>query len=276
MHTPKHQAPHEILAAFFKRKQSKNQAYSVRALARDLKKSPSFVSQILNGKSKPSPAVLEELSKILDLDSIAKKQLGLAMILGSDLPKELKESYKNTRNDSEEEYTSYQEANFVEFDCLKHWYYIAILDLCSLINFKPEIPVIARTLGISKTQTEIAVKELFAKGLLQETAKGWKKTTFKLRFSTNASRDVVRSYHRQMIEKSLVELKDKTDPESFKNRLITGLCIAANPKNIERAKLRLEEALFEASQILSEGDCTQLYHINLQLFGIANPEGNKE
>jgi len=267
--------PHRILTAYFKRKQSKNKAYSLRALARDLGKSPSFVSQILNGKRKASPELLTSLADLLDLDPMAKQQLGLALVLHSALPEEIKETYKNSQTEGREEYAAYQESSFVDFDVLQHWYYVAILDLCSLVGFQPEARWIGKTLGISEDQAEAAIADLFAKGLLQKNPEGWKKAAFKLRFSTTASRHLVRSYHRQMIEKSLVELNEKTDADSFKNRLITGLCLAVNPHNLERAKVRLEEALFEVSKILTEGECTQLYHVNLQLFPLTKPELKK-
>jgi hypothetical protein len=56
--------------------------------------------------------------------------------------------------------------------------------------------------------------------------------------------------------------------ESFERRLITGISIAANPENLDRARDILLAALHEVASVLSEGECTELYHLNAQLFSV--------
>jgi uncharacterized protein (TIGR02147 family) len=260
--------PEEILALYFERKKSKVGGYSLRALARDIQKSPAYVSQVLAGKRRLSPDLYGKISEVLELDVMARKQLSLSVVLCSSLPEEVKADLESSleENSGQDAYGKYEESHLPEFDILRNWYFVSILDLVTLSNFKPDISWIAKKLKISHYQADMAVKALFAAKLLTEENGLWKKTKFKMVFSTKSSKETVRVFHKQMIEKAVVELTTKTHAEAFQKRLITGLSTATNPQNIERAKHRLNEMIFELSEILAEGECTELYQLNIQLF----------
>ena len=68
-----------ILKLYFDRKRVSTPAYSLRALARDLKVSPAYVSQVFNGKKPLPESRLAEIIRILDLDDIAVLQLKEAL-----------------------------------------------------------------------------------------------------------------------------------------------------------------------------------------------------
>jgi uncharacterized protein (TIGR02147 family) len=266
--------PEEILNLYLERKKSRSLGYSMRALARDLGRSPAFISQVFSGKRRLSSELFAQLADILEIDSLARRQLSIALTMTSDLPAEVKADLQASLESGagSEEYARYEESNLKDFDLLRSWYSVAILDLVSLKNFKPDLNWIAEKIGISVYQASTAVADLFKAGLLREEKGQWFKTKFKLRFSTKASKEAVRSFHRQMMEKALKELTTKTDAESFSKRLIAGHCVATNPRNLAKAKDRLAEMLFELAEILSEGDCTELYQINAQLFSLSESE----
>ena len=89
-----------------------------------------------------------------------------------------------------------------------------------------------------------------------------------MRFPTVKSLPKIRAYHKKMIQKAVHELDKKIDEKSFQKRLISGMCIAANPEKITQAKQILQAALHEVASVLSEGNCTELYHLNAQLFSL--------
>ena len=269
--------PEEILTIYFDRKRSKNPSYSLRALARDLGKSAPFVSQLFRGKRRVPFDLISSLAEVLEMDEMARRELSFSSVFHSALPESIKNDLGETfKVQSTGEFRSYEESLLTEFDLLRNWYYVAILDLVSLKQFQPNPAWIAKKLKISLYQVETALKALFAAGLLIEKDGRWVKSKHKLRFSTKASKESVRLFHRQMIEKSLSELTTKTDEISFQKRLISGMSIATNPKNLERAKNRLNEMIFELSEILSEGECTELYQFNLQLFALTNNDEGAE
>lgn len=47
---------------------------------------------------------------------------------------------------------------------------------------------------------------------------------------------------------------------------ITAISFVANPEHLAKAKQRLTEALHEIAEILTEGNCTEVYGLNAQLF----------
>lgn len=209
---------------------------------------------------------------------MARRQLGLPLILNSNLPAEVKSDLQMTmcQTSASDEHARYEESHLPEFDLLRNWYYIAVLDLVTLSNFQNNPEWISKKLKISVYQAQTAVQILFKSGLLVEDCGSWKKSKHKLRFSTKNSKESVRLFHKQLMEKAITELTTKTDEAAFKKRLITGLSIATNPDNLERAKVRLNEMMFELSQILSEGECTELYHIGAQLFSLTENLDAKE
>ena len=81
-----------------------------------------------------------------------------------------------------------------------------------------------------------------------------------------SSSSELRNFHEQMIQRSLRHLKLKTNEQHVNQRLISGITLAGNPKNLARAIAHLEKALHETAEILNEGDCTEVYQLNNQLF----------
>lgn len=268
------------MSLYFDRKKSKNAAYSLRALARDIGRSPAYVSQIFSGKRRLTPDLFEKLTNALEMDELARREFSLSLVFDSELAPEMKSDLRSSIESKDhlgqEEYGRYQESDLSDFDILTNWYSIAILDLVSLKNFRPQTPWIAKRLKLSVPQVEYAVQNLFAKGFLVEEDGAWRKSKYKLRFSTKTSKESVRNYHRQMIEKSLQELLLKTAKEDFEKRLITGITIASNPRSLEKAKMRLNEMLFEIAAIFSEGPCTELYQLNAQLFSLTTTANDDE
>lgn len=254
----------KLLRDFFARKKASQSSFSLRSFAKTMKVSPSFLSAILQGK-KPIPlARIEQIAKILDLDLLAL----------SEFKRTLAQQVLNEHNISVDVHgptvhsasKKYRPAPKIQFSILANWYHVAILDLCTCSHFQKDNDWIAKQLGITNYQVEFALKRLLALGVLAETKHGYKKVTAKIRLAYHESHPDIRKFHAQMIEKAQDELKHKTSPEDFKKREITSITIATNPKNVQRARLKLTETLHEIAEILSEGETTELYQINAQLF----------
>ena len=73
-----------------------------------------------------------------------------------------------------------------------------------------------------------------------------------------------------MIEKAKIELETKTFDSDFQKRLINGFTLAFNPANTEKVKAKLQELMSEISIAGSEGECTEVYQLNLQFFPLSD------
>lgn len=162
-----------------------------------------------------------------------------------------------------------------DFSLNDEWYYIAILDLTTCSNFDPDHGWIAKRLGLSRTQVTDAIARLEKAGLLKFENGTFKKVEDHLVIPTVVSRQKVRRYHKTMLLKAIDVMETQTTVDEFQKRLIKGSTIAVNPKNIGPAKYILERALEDAILVLSEGNCTELYHCNVQLFPLSKPERKK-
>lgn len=257
-------ASHELLAKAHLRQKKNNQSYSLRSLARQLNFSPSFLSDIFKGKKPLPPRHLSRIAKFLNLDEIALEKLKGAM-LREKMPVELKSKLRRQKNVIAK--IPHEEMANPQFNLLSHWYLLPLLDLTTCEDFSSSPAWIAGRLGISEIQARQAWDLLRSTGCVKKENGRWLKWSEHIRFPTRRSDPAVRNYHGQTLALARAEL-NKTSEEDFAKRLISGLSVAVNPAKVAEAKLRLQEALLEVSKVLSEGKCSEVYQLQVQLFPV--------
>lgn len=257
--------PGAVLKMYFDRKRVAQPRYSLRALARDLKVSPAYLSQVFNDKKTVPASRLPEFIRLLDMDDIAVLQL------------------KDALNPTEKRGTKLAATDLAFFDrfkpldkekyaVLENWYLVAMLDLTTLEGFRSEAPWIAKKLRITLTEAELAIKTLKDLGLLVEVAGKLKKAELKLRFPTKNTQAVIRRYHKQLIKKAYEELDRRTRDEAFEERLMVGATFAINHAHLPLLKEMLQACLYEVSTLGAEGPCTDVYQLNLQFFPLTDSQ----
>jgi uncharacterized protein (TIGR02147 family) len=257
----------ELLKQYLNRKQEFNPAYSLRAFARDLKVSPSYVSLVLSGKKKLSAKTLERAIAVLDLDDNAAMNLKRMMAAESPEGKMLLEN--SLEQGSRSSVQGYRPLPKGKISLLHRWYYVAVLDLMTCSGFRSDIDWISKRLGITLDEVREAIFALERLKLIQVTDGSWKKASPKVRIPTTQSQSEVREFHRQMIEMSLHELLKKSDQIAFEKRLISGVTFAANPKKLKKAMQLLNESIHHVADDLMKGECTEVYQLNFQLFPLS-------
>lgn len=246
-------SPDKILRKFFLRKKKSQAGFSYRLLARELGVSSSYVSAVFSGKKKFSFERLDQLGRLLDMDQHALGDLkkfyfpvaALAMRLDSKI-------------------SSYAYVDKSGFKILRTWYHLAILDLTTCSNFRGSRQEISERLSLDPKTTSIAVNELLALGLLTEETGVLCKTQDHIRWASAIPNELIRSFHRQMLEKTNEELT-KSDTASFLQREISGMTLAVNPENIPLAKRLLSEKIHEVAELLGQGATSEVYHLGFQL-----------
>ncbi len=260
----------ELVKAFLERKIMAQSGYSLRALARDLKTSPSFVSEVLNKKKRFPGQWVKPLAKILELDEFALSDLRQAAILecleGTGLENDLFE-LKSFAQKSSVKASAYQPLDKKKVSILKKWYYVAVLDLLTCEGIDQDETFLAKKLNLGVAAIREAIEVLQAQKLIEQDSAGrFIKTSTKIRYPTAKTDSTIRDYHLQMLDKARFTLMNKTTDDDFQERLIFGATIAADPKNIAKVKQRLAKVLEEASADLSDGNPTDLMQLNIQLF----------
>ena len=262
--------PAELLRKAMARKQKTHPGYSLRALARDLGVSSSFVSAFFAGR-KPVPFDrVDEICRRLEMDNFGADNLKQAIALH-----QISESQREMLTGGQaRQWASqvYGQASKKDLDLRAKWYYIAILDLSSCSDFVSDVKWIARRLKIALGDASEGVEFLLRAGYLQEVDGRWQKKERHLRLPCPNSVKTVREFHKSYMLKAIQTMQEQTSPEEFARRLVTGVVIASNPENIAEAKRRLELALVEITQILVRGQCTEVYHLGVQLNPLTNSD----
>lgn len=264
--------PESLIKKFLIRKQEENSLYSLRAFARDLDCSPSFLSEVLNGKKKVPPAWIKQISTTLNLDDISIADLKTAILQshleGTGLEKLVDQNISRKVS----KVNMAKPLNKKNLSLLSKWYYVAILDFITLENGPHKTEDIARRLNLSSGAIKEAIAVLQNLELIKvDENQNLHKTDAHIRFPTSKTDATVRNFHIQMIEKAKFEVMNKTKDSDFSRRLVTCSTIAADPKHTEKIKEKIHVFLAEIAEEFSSGNAEELYQMNIQLFPLTGP-----
>ena len=99
------------------------------------------------------------------------------------------------------------------FAVISDWYHFAILELVNLKHFKPEAKWIAKVLGITPSEVNIAVERLVRLELLKTEKKRWCATSSgNSTIGTELTTIALRKVQKQFLEKALTAL-ESVEPE---------------------------------------------------------------
>jgi len=245
----------------------RNPSYSARALARDLRLSPPFFSQILSGRR-----VLAEDRAQTIADRMAwprwKKTVFVHLVrhrqaqepaLRENILSEVKAVLK--RRNARMARPKFDPVLLEEFSLVAGWQHSAIYQLIDLRSFQEDPDWIAAKLGISRLEAAESVNRLVRLKLLSRHKGKLEKARGNPRVAAAPSQ-AIRQFHRQHLDKAAAAL-DGQPPEL---RDFSGTTIAMDPKKLPRAKAMIRRFQAELMQFLETGEKTSVYHLAVQLY----------
>ncbi len=248
-------SPVSVLRRELERRSTRNPCYSLRAFARDVGLSHTYLSLVLHGKRQLSLNQGYRLAGLLNLTDLDTE----AFVLESKQALERRTKQMGVRK-----------AELLQndkFQYVSHWYHIAILDLTLVEGFQSNIEWIAEKLKITPSQAGRAVARLERLGLLKNENGQWKKSAEDLVVPGTESSRAIRRFHTQMIRRGL-SLLDNGGKEPLEKRDITGTTMAIDPTLLPEAKKRIQRFRRDLMRLLSTGERTSLYQLNVQLFSL--------
>lgn len=238
-----------------------NPKYSLRAFARTLRIEPSALSKILNGKRRITTVMFRQLSKRLALDPVLAEKLQPP----SQAPRSQAKAQAAPTGDFAPK--DYRQLSLDMFQIISDWYHYAILELTQLNGFKPEPRWVARKLGITVSEVNIAVERLERIGFLKITSEGkWidesgAVTTVGNEFTAIAFRKL----QRQILEKAI----DALEEIPMEERDQSSMTLVANSRLLPQAKERIKRFRRELTRFLkSEGPYDTVYHLGVSLYPV--------
>lgn len=253
---------HTVLKKYFNRKKKSTHGFSIRSLAAKLGVSPSFLSRIFSGdRTIPFPLLIK-LGHALEMEAETFNALKAAHSYAVGENHVPKRGTAKIKTQTE----LWEKSEDSNFEILRQWFYVAILDIVNLSNFDGTIGQIARRLGIAESTVEVATRELVSAGLLRLENDRLVKIQTHVRLASPKKLDLVRRFHSQMLAKAQDELKNATSEEAFQKRLITGITLSIPESKIPYAKSRLSEFLHELANELTQSPGEEVYQLAAQLF----------
>ncbi len=240
-----------------------NPAYSLRAMARQTKISPSMLSALLSGKKRISPDRAFEIAKTLKFDK-KKRDYFLALV-----QLERAKSIEQKAEILEKLHTliPQPQAAILDLDLFRsiaEWYHLAILELTNTKDFRLTAAAAASALGITKIEAEAAIERLQRLELLQLDPHGsFRKSVSLLVAHSSTPHGALRKYHEQMLEKAKASLHTQKPNEKF----VGSETFAFNEKDLEKASEIMEECFSRLVNLAgAQKDKKNVYHLGIQFF----------
>lgn len=250
----------EMLGDELESRNDSNEKYSLRKFAGDLGLSPSFLSMIMNRKRNLREKNAQEIIKHLTWNK-KKKDTFIKLVryeeTGSEsLKDELIEEEKFKANNLE-----YKELSQDIFCAISQWYHNGILALVALEGFQNDSRYIAKKLGITSMEAEIAVNRLLRLQLLENKDDTLIAVSYK-RTIANIPSQAVRKFHKQMLQKA----EKSIETQSMEERDLSGIMLVTDPKLLPEAKAKILDFRRSLGEFLANGENKSIYYFSTQLF----------
>lgn len=246
----------------YSRRIQTNPHYSLRAYARDLEVTASWLSEFMRGKKGISTSTAERISQSLNF-SATESRLFL-----------LSAQSHHSRSFKSRQEAQRELQNFIKSDSFKmlpkdfsltgSWYHQAILELTELQDFKHNEKDIADRLRLPLSITQRAVAQLKEAKLLEVINGKMRSCISETESTVDVSSIGIRKYHEQIINKSLSALHE----QSVQNREYTSVTFAFDASRIAEAKkaLRKFQKQFMNDFYSESKTKDSVYQLSFQLF----------
>jgi len=221
----------DILREVLKERQKINTSYSLRAFAKSLGLSNSQLSRILNEKQglsiKKAKCIAEKLGfnkhedqifclMVQSKDARSKKERDKAL-----------EKLQEINNKSLK--SSSKELPLEDYELLREWYNIAILELMDTEGFSSNPSWISKELGITSFLVKESIKKLLNLGVVENQSGQLKKTQRILKISQSIPSDLMKNYYDQLLSRA----KESIRLQSMEERHLSSVTISLDEDDIQ-------------------------------------------
>lgn len=256
-----------FLRASLSDRKNANSQYSLRAFAKSLGVSPSFLSNIIQGKRQLSPDIAHQIAKRMKYTAKEVEYLGVLaqseVAASDDLRDQLRQKLSELRR-----IHAPQIIDNEQFAMIKDWYHIPILEMTYLDDFEFTPKNIAQRLGIPVIQAEVAIDRLLRMDLLKKQPDGTLiKTDTHSVFRNSRRSEAFAFYHRQMIGLGMEAL----DTSTLDERVVMSQTFCIDETQLEEAKIMTREYIQKMAGLFEvAGKRQNTYQLNVQFFNLTN------
>lgn len=233
------------------RRIEKNPRYSLRAFALALGLHAPSLSHIIRGKRNPSPRQINRILKSLNLT---------------------KEEKNNILSLAERE-NKYSQVSMDQFALISEWHHWAILELMSVKNFQKNPVWIARSLGITTHEVEVALDRLKRLKMIQVEEDGrWTSPATTTLGSVDTS-----SAHRCYQKNALKQAIQSIDKDPAEIRSNTSLVFSIAMVDLPKIRQIIDEFEVKLAAIVESNPVRdEVYQLKVALFPLSRIESEQK
>jgi uncharacterized protein (TIGR02147 family) len=271
----------DFLNSHFKAKQKANPGYSIRAYARDLTLSPSFLSQVLSNQKQLSPAKAQAVSKRLHLNVDEQLYFVSKSIVSSSRSEKQKLDAQAVLRKIKIQRLAHS-LGTEEFKVMSDWYHLGIFQTLFLKDYAKycetdgEVAFLARFLKVPTANVKEALERLSQLKIIECGKKVHFPITDNLVVKNKIPSAAIRKFHRQMIEKSLVAMEAQPVTERFFNCTTLTLRQADLPDLMKEYETFYQSIVERFSKKASAKETADsVYALSSQLFRLSHGSDKK-
>jgi uncharacterized protein (TIGR02147 family) len=230
-------------------------------------KSNTHISMILDGRRNLTPDGLRKLAKGLKLTESEIQYLELLVDLNqAKSPARRDQAY--IRVIRHKRFLKVRKTAEDEYEFYAHWYRPILLEALGARSFGAKSPAeMAQLLGIEADEVKESLKSMVKLGFIEQTDKGYRRTTPIFQSASIAQSIHVRNLHREMIRKAL----NSVDSVPKDQRELNSLSISLTEKQFSDVKRKLFEFVQDMASLYGEeASPDHVYQLNLQFFPVVS------
>jgi len=215
----------------------------MRAFASSLQLPPGRLSEVFSGKRPITAKMAQKIAQNL--------------AASSDWHQAFSDSVRNSK-----QIKNYKLIDSDEFAIIADWYHFAILSLMETDDFSSKPQWIAKRLGISKVQVELAIDRLHRLQFIKRDDKGHLSLQLDQAATTSdIPSGALKASHKQTLEQAI----DSLETVNVLSRDITSMSMAIDPKRLPEAKKMIRDFRRKLAHFLEQGERTEVYNLNIQV-----------
>ena len=221
-----------FLAERFEAARRRNPRYSLRAFARQIKIDHATLSQVLRGRRPLTPKSIRRIGS----------QLGLSEQLISFYAKRPGSTKDAVRAEP-------LQLSLDAFHVISDWYHHAVLELIHTKDFRPDSRWIAKSLGLTVNEVNIALQRLLRLGLLQMSGPKWLDKSARANIPAEELTPALHKRIRAQGHRLALEALDTAPHEQIEHEAMT---LAIRSADLPRIRELVREFFGDLESILSE------------------------
>lgn len=206
-------------------RQNHNPAYSMRAFARSLSLNGAQLSRVLNKKQGLSESSAIRIAKSIGYNEKEIESFVLMVMASDARSKTSRQSAKNKLKKIQTEFllNSSIDLDTEDYEILREWYNIAILELMELETFESNYSWIAKELEITELQVKMAIEKLLELKLIEFKNNKYIKTQKILKIDKNVPSSLMKDYYDQLLSKAKRSIYFQSRDERHLNSVTVSL-----------------------------------------------------